>query len=366
MQMLAIDAAHKDALFGTVTGIGALAAVIVNPVAGLLSDRTSGRFGRRHPWTLGGAVLGVAALAALSGQHTVAGVAICWVLAQSGLNAMLASLTAGVPDRVPVPQRALVSGWVGMCQVAGLVIGSILVIALGLTWQTGYLVIAVLVLPMTLPFVLRSHDDRLPRENRPPAHLVAGWIAAFRDADFSWAWGTRFLVQLGNALGTLYLLYFLRDKVHYAKPDEGLLFLILIYAGALFIAAIISGWLSDRAGKRKRYVIASGVVMSVGAAILAVLSTFPAAMAAAVFMGAGYGIYVAVDVALVTEVLPSAAARGKDLGVINIANSAPQVLAPFVAAPIVTSLGGYPMLYLLTAVSSLLGGVLVRQIKSVA
>jgi MFS family permease len=88
-------------------------------------------------------------------------------------------------------------------------------------------------------------------------------------------------------------------------------------------------------------------------------------MAAAAVLGAGYGIYLAVDQALITQVLPGAAGRAKDLGIINIANSAPQVLAPAIAAPIVATLGGYPVLYAVTAVVSLFGGVLVYKIRSV-
>jgi hypothetical protein len=88
-------------------------------------------------------------------------------------------------------------------------------------------------------------------------------------------------------------------------------------------------------------------------------------MVAAGIMGGGYGIYLAVDNALVTQVLPAVRDRAKDLGVVNIASSAPQVLAPAIAAPIVRSLGGYPVLYFLTAIVTLLGGVFVYRIRSV-
>ena len=80
----------------------------------------------------------------------------------------------------------------------------------------------------------------------------------------------------------------------------------------------------------------------------------------------GFGVYLSVDFALLTEVLPNARDRGKDLGVINIANSLPQVLAPAIAAPIVKHLGGYPVLYLLASAVTLLAGVLVTRIRSVA
>jgi len=88
-------------------------------------------------------------------------------------------------------------------------------------------------------------------------------------------------------------------------------------------------------------------------------------MVAAGVMGGGYGIYLAVDNALVTQVLPAARDRAKDLGVVNIASSLPQVVAPAIAAPIVRSLGGYTELYLLTAIVTLLGGIFVYRIRSV-
>ena len=76
-------------------------------------------------------------------------------------------------------------------------------------------------------------------------------------------------------------------------------------------------------------------------------------------------MFLAVDFALLTQVLPSAADRGKDLGVINIANSSPQVVAPLIAAPVVLYLGGYTTLFMLSAVIGLLGAVFVVKIKQV-
>jgi MFS family permease len=102
VQIEAIDPARKETMLAIVTALGAAAAVVFNPLAGALSDRTTARFGRRHGWTVGGAALGAAALVLLSQQHTILGVALGWIAAQICLNATLASLTAAVPDRVPV------------------------------------------------------------------------------------------------------------------------------------------------------------------------------------------------------------------------------------------------------------------------
>lgn len=371
-QIEQIAPANKEAMLGWVTGLGALAALIANPLAGALSDRTglrlSGRsLGRRHPWTLGGALLGAFGLVLLAGQHTIVGVALCWIGAQVCLNAMLATLTAAVPDRVPVDQRGAVSGWVGIPQVAGLALGVVLVTAVVSGTTAGYLTVAALTVLLALPFVLSTQDDHLPREHLPPRRqLLSGfWISPRRYPDFAWAFGTRFAIQLGNAIGTLYLLYFLTDAVKLADPEGGVLVLIVVYTLAMISTTVAGGALSDRCGRRKIFVIGSGVVMAVAALLLAIWPTWPGAVVAAAILGGGFGIYVSVDGALITQVLPGAAGRAKDLGVINIANSAPQVLGPAISAPIVVHLGGYPVLYAVGAAVTLLGGVLVTRIRSV-
>jgi MFS family permease len=129
--------------------------------------------------------------------------------------------------------------------------------------------------------------------------------------------------------------------------------------------AMLGGWLSDRVGKRKIFVIWSGVLIAIAATLLAIWPTWPVAMVASVLFGAGFGVYLAVDTALVTQVLPAATDRAKDLGVINIAPSASQALGPVLAAPVVAYLGGYPTLFILTALTTLAGAVAVVKIRSV-
>ncbi|MGD0018966.1 MAG: MFS transporter [Candidatus Limnocylindrales bacterium] len=373
-QLEAIDPINKVFWLSVVTGLGALVAVVANPLAGALSDRTTLRFGRRNPWTLGCAIAGALALVALSQASAVWLVLVGWCLAQASLNGMLASLTAMVPDQVPVEQRGEVSAWVGIPGPVGLVIGVALVTSVVTGIVAGYTVIAIFVFVAAVPLVLAVRDERLPRAFRPSfswRSFIAGfWIDPRVHPDFGWAWITRFLVSLGNSLGTLYLLYFLKDAVHYeqrygGKADDALLVLILIYTACLLVTAIAGGIWSDRVKRRKVFVMVATGIMAAGAVVLAILQTWEAAIVAAAVMGAGYGTYLAVDQALITQVLPAAESRAKDLGVINIANSLPQVLGPAMAGPVIAGLGGYPSLYWLTAVVTLLGAVLVQPIKSV-
>ncbi|GLY97687.1 MFS transporter [Actinoplanes sp. NBRC 103695] len=367
LQIAGLGISGKEAALGWVTGAAAVCSIIAAPLSGMLSDRTRPRlfgrvFGRRHVWTLGGCLTAAIGLAWLGQAPTLLAVGAGWCVAQIGLNAMQASLSAAVPDRVPVPQRGFVSGWVGMPQALGLVLGAVLVTAIFSGVSTGYAVLAVVLVLLGVPFALATPDDPIERAQvvRPTWRIdVRG------NPDFAWAWGTRFLVLLGNALGTLYLLYFLTDRVKVTDPEGGLLILILLYTVGMVVTAVFFGRLSDRTGRRKIFVIWSGVVMAAAALILAIRPTWPAAIVAALLLGLGFGIYLAVDTALITQVLPAASDRAKDLGVINIASSAPQVLGPAISAPLVTHLGGYSTLFGVTAAVMLLGSVLVTRIRSV-
>jgi MFS family permease len=150
------------------------------------------------------------------------------------------------------------------------------------------------------------------------------------------------------------------------KPEFGVLILTGLYAVMVIITSVVGGAISDRMGKRKPLVIASSVVISIAALILAFEPTWTGAIAGAVVLGVGFGAYLAVDFALITQVLPAALDRGRDLGVINIANSLPQVIAPAIASIFVVFWGGYVSLYVAAAVIGLLGAVFVVKIKGVA
>lgn len=357
-----LDSVDKELVFGIVTGAGALAAVFANPVAGLLSDRTTSRFGRRHPWTAGGAVVGAAGLGVLAVAGNVGMMVLGWCLVQVGLNAMLAMLISAIPDRVPVAQRAQTGGFVGISQMAGTVLGAVLVTSIVTGLVAGYVACAVVVLAGAAVFVLCTPDQVLPKEQvrrtRPEF-----WISPRRHPGFVWMWGCHFMVNLGNALGTFYLLFFLKDVVGRADPDGSLLVLMACYGIALAVGALVAGRLSDASGRRKPYVVVAVVLMAVAALILVVWPTWAGALVAGPLLGAGFGTYWSVAIALLTQLLPAAADRAKDLGVVNIANSLPQVVAPLLAAGILALLG-YPGLFAASALATGLAGVFLSRVST--
>ncbi len=369
-QAEAIDAVHKETVLALVTGLGAAVSTVLNPVWGAFSDRTVLRIGRRLPWVLGGLVVGVVAMVVLSQATTVLAMCVGWCLAQGGLNAMLAAITATVPDQVPVLQRGAVGGWLAIAQTLGVVLGSGIAMATG-SIAAGYLTTAGLLVVLSLPYCLDSRDVALAPEDRPPFDAMrfgrSFWVSPREHPDFAWAWITRFLMNLANALLLLYLLYYLQDAVDLSRKaaEAGVFRLTLLYAVLTVVTAILGGLWSDRLARRKVFVTVSGYVIAAALLLLAFVHSYPGAYVGAAILGIGFGIYTAVDFALITQVLPTDADRAKDLGVINIANALPQVLAPGVAALVLGLGAGYPTLYVLAALAAVLGSFLVRRIVGV-
>ncbi|MFB8765186.1 MFS transporter [Nocardiopsis alba] len=365
--------AGKETVLAWVTGVGAAMAMIATPLIGALSDRTTGPLGRRRPWVLAGAVLGAAGLIVLGRQESVTGILLGWSFVQTALSCLNATLLAAVPDHVPRSQRGAVSGWVGVPQSAGVVAAVVLVTVVVTEIAPGYTLIGLFTLACALPFALLSPDPPLPRSARPAwgALLRDLWVSPRRHPDFAWAFLTRFLIGTGNAMFILYLLYFLRDAVGYeerfpgSSAADGLLTLILVYTAAVVATTVVAGIVSDRLGRRRVMVCLAGVVMGVPAFMVAASPEWSTLLVGAVVLGVGFGIFLSVDNALVTEVLPTASGRAKDLGIVNIAGVGPQVIAPALAGPIVVHLGGYPVLYAVCGLVSLLGAAAVWRIEGV-
>ncbi|AEG44464.1 MFS transporter [Isoptericola variabilis] len=362
------------AALGMVTSVAAVMALVANPVAGRISDRTTSRWGRRRPWMVAGSLVFVAGMATIAAAPNVALVLVGWLLGQLGGNFVLAPMLATIADQVPRDQRGGVAANVGIMQSVG-VLGATYVAS----WFTGNMfllfvpsavvaAICVLVYCWVLP-------DQQVQVRREPNGLLAFvrtfWVNPLQHPDFAFAWWSRFCVMLATFLFIVFRLFFLRDQVglDVGEATSVIATGVLIYTVATVVAAKVGGWLSDRTGRRKVFVIVSTAVFAVGTYLLTHVSTVGQFYALEALLGAALGVYVAVDMALVVDVLPNADDSAKDLGVMNIANAAPQSVAGALGA-ILLGLGAgnndnYPMLFLGAGVIALVGALVVLPIKKV-
>jgi MFS family permease len=370
LQLADADPAHKVRDFGLVNGVAGVAALIALPVFGALCDRTRSRWGRRRVWVAGGVlvyVVGLLLTGLAGGWIAIAG---AWLVAQLGMYAAMAGLTATIADQVPPEHRGAISAAVYGPQALGIVVGLGLVTALGgeSGIGIGYVALAVVLALTALPWVLRAREGVPGSGERPRslgAALTAMWEAPLRSHDYAWAFAGRLLVNLGNALGTTYLLYFLTDDLRVDDPEGSLLVLTLVYLAATVAATWGGGILSDRTGRRRVFVAGAAVLQAAACAVLVAAPSWPSALIAGLLLGAGYGCYTSVDQALVTQVLPDLQTVAGDLGVMNVAVVAPQALAPLLASLVIAELGGYGVLFGLAGAITVLGALSVARIRTV-
>ncbi len=354
--------------------LGAVTSLLVYPLAGAFSDRTTLRIGRRRPYIIGGVLVGAVMLLLLANTHSLLPLALEWILTGASINVALAGLITIIADRVPYRQRALISAFIGISIPLSNTLGAILVSRVA-SIPVSYYTIVVLLVVIIGVFMLTLRDIPLPKDVIPPfqfgSFLKGFWISPRQYPNFAWAWFTRFLLVLSYVGINSYLLYYLQDVIHYSNlfPGRpvtlGFTAFQSYFFVALFIASLCVGYLSDRSQRRKGFVIAAGIIMAVALFTLAFFSSWTTVLVAAVVLGFGYGIYTAVDIALVIAVLPSARDRGKDMGIVNIASTLPQVIAPLVGLFLVSTLHNYLLFYAFAGVAALLGALLIPRIKSV-
>ncbi|MET7926999.1 MFS transporter [Streptomyces sp. NPDC005349] len=366
-----VDPDSKTTSLGVISAVGAFGAMLANPVAGALSDRTHGRFGRRAPWMAGGSLLGGLSLIALGLGNNLLWIGVAWTLAQIFLNGLQAPLTAVIPDRTPEHRRGVFSSAAGLAQMLGATLGTAAAAAFANELGLGFAVFGVLVIIGTAIFLLLNKEPAAHAPEGGPfrwkTFLAGFWVSPRRHPDFAWAFAGRFFLILGYYCVFSYQLYILDDYLDLTRDRANHLVPLLSMAmlPGMIVMIVVSGPWSDRVGRRKPFVIASSIGMAVALALPLTLRSEASMFAYAVISGCAFGMYMAVDTALMTQVLPRPDEAAKDMGVLNIANALPQALAPAVAAAVIGVLGGYSALFVAGIVLVALGALSVLPIRKV-
>jgi MFS family permease len=351
--------------------VGAIAALVGNPIFGALSDRTRSRFGRRRPYLVGGVLAGFAALALMGQAPSITLVGVGWCLAQLAYNAVLAALVAIVPDRIPASQRGTVVGILGVCMPVGQIVGTWLVqlfadnLTLALLVPGAIGVAGVLALTFVLP-------DTLPAQAALESQGAPGRSRHFdllAHRDFLWAWSSRVLFVMGSIFLQVYQPFLLLDGLGFRAVEVPRLIFrsTLVQAAMVVMWSLIAGRLSDRTGRRKPIAMVGSVIQGLGLWLIAIAPTYTTFLFGIALTGMGHGVYEGVNLALVTEVLPDRARHAaKDLGLLNITNTLPQVVAPLAAPAILAMSGGdYMLLFLVAGAIPLMGTALLSPVRSV-
>ncbi|MGH2357844.1 MAG: MFS transporter [Candidatus Limnocylindria bacterium] len=382
------DAAHPQAglYISIVTTIGVVIAIFVQPTMGAISDHTRSRLGRRKPYIIAGTIMDLLFLTlaawAFWNQSYIPFVVAVGLL-QFSSNFAQGPYQGYVPDLVPSKQVGVASGLLGAANIAGNIIGPALALlfigvlptALGFPEVSLGLFVAIAAVEVVtmLITVIWVPDRSAPETTLSLAQRArSAWgTDILAERDFVWVMVSRLLVLTGLVTLQAFAVFFL-ENVHGMTPDEalGAAFPILIVtAVAALIAAVPGGQISNRIG-RKPVLYTAIAVGTAGGLVIAFAPEYWMVVGAAVPIGICSGVFLGVDWALMTDIIPKAQS-GRYMGISNIAVAG--------AGPIGTTVGGllvfavilasadtafaWRALFVLMAAELLLGALALRRVR---
>lgn len=378
----AVGNAQQAVALSLLSAVGAVIALVAQPLTGAASDRTSSMLGRRRPYVLLAGVIYVTGMIALAWSPGLLVFVIGFLLAQVAANVGTAAYQGLLPDRVPLEQRGAASGYLGMMTILGNV-GSLVVAAallanvapgpgLASTVRSGatiFYVIGIAVLVVGTAITVIGIREEPPRDAVPRPQWIELWISPLRYDNFRWVFLTRVSVMLGLTLFLTFIEYYFANVAHVSNFVQSTAAVALLALGGAVIGALTLGTVSDRIGRVGIVAVASGL-MTVAALAFVIAPTIPLWPLGLVF-GVGYGAYTSVDWALAVDSLPVLSAAGKDMGVWSIASNLPAVLAPLLGGAVIgeaSTIGisteaAYRSVFGLAAVFLLLGALFVFKVQ---
>ena len=325
----------------------ALISIVVQPTIGSISDYTESRWGRRKPYIVIGTVLDVVFLAGIATANNVLALAAFVALLSFSTNVARGPFQGYVPDLVPDRQVGMASAMVGLMQVLGNVTGFVLVTVavLGGRLEAAIAAVAVIEFVTMLAVVIRVGRGQppKPRNGRSWRSVAAEtWgTDILRERSYVWLLTSRFFFLMGGAMLVNYILAYLKQAHGLAQDpanQANLTMLVLIIVGSV-VAIVPGARLSDRIG-RKPVIYGSCAIGLTGIVIAALAPTVPVAIVGATLFGVSAGTFLAVDWALMTDIIPKAAS-GRYMGLSNVATTSSTLFAVATGGLVLDAVNGW-------------------------
>ena len=356
-----VGSAQKGTFLGLLVSVGLVVAIVVQPVMGGVSDRTRARWGRRRPFMLIGSLASALFLLLMAAVSTYALLFAVVILLQVSSNSAHGPYQGIIPDLVPQNRRGRASGFFGLANYLGILLGALIAGQFLDRGQPGnYLFVAAAVLAVVAVVSALSIREE-PLQEKPEFSGVASEfrtrVAELRKRPgFAWILFSRLFFFMGLLAADQILLFFVRERLGIVE-NAGLsvtmaLGVLLIVAGAFTAPA---GWLSDRTDRRK-LIIAACSVGVVASLVLLFTNNFPTLLVGFALLGAAVGIFIVADWALAIDLIPDPRAPGLYMGLTNLATGGGDALASLSAGIVLDTFNGIQPLLGYTAVFLMMAG----------
>jgi len=372
-----VPEAQKNTYLGILTFTGLALAVLIQPIVGAISDRSSFRLGRRRPFILVGTLLALLFLPSIGLANNFALMLLGYCLLQCASNIAQGPFQAFIPDLVPSHRKGVASGVKNLIEIlVGVVFVRVVAYFLDMYTTQGaerwlWLAIGfpgVVLLGAMIATIIAVKET--PQANTQTGtfknKVNAYHIDIRKNRDFVWFLVSRLFILM--ALGTLqsFALYYLKDVVQVENPAGAAGNLIVAIGICLLITAYPAGYLSDKFG-RKPVIIISGFVGILGIAALFFAHNQIDVMISGGLLGISAGMFLPSNWALATDIVPKGE-EARYLGLTNMATAGAGALARLIG-PVIDFLNaqriglGYSTMLGVCMLYLVLGSVMVIKIR---
>lgn len=331
--------------------VAVVMAIVIQPTIGSISDYTISRWGRRKPYIFIGAVLDVVFLTGLAASQVYLSVMAFLVLLQFSSNFAQGPFQGYIPDLVPSRQVGLASALVGVMSVLGVIAGQSLA-STGISsdptrpddFTIPTIAVGIIELATAIGTIVWVREGRAARSRDGRSwRSIAGeaWgTDVFRERSFVWLVASRLFFLMGvSVIYNLSVIYLERSLT--LTPDEQKFWIpvtSVVIGGSILTITIPAARLSDRFG-RKLLIYSACLLGVVGMTALALAPGVLVAETGILLVAVGAGAFLAVDWALMTDIIPKASS-GRYMGMSNVATASAGALALVVGGPLVDIVGG--------------------------
>jgi MFS family permease len=324
--------------------------ILVQPTVGMISDYTTSRWGRRKPYIAIGASLDVLFIIGFALSNTYLSLVAFLALLQFSSNFAQGPFQGYVPDLVPEQQVGTASALLGAMQTVGFVIGGAIVTLALLAggdhpdYAIPTIVVGLIEFATAMGTLRWVREGGEPRKRRGRSWLQiarSAWATdILKERSFVFLVLSRLMFFAGvNAMLGFWVI-FVDRTMHLSNAEQGVLYPVtqLVIALVTAVATIPSARISDRVG-RKPVIYVASAIGGVGLLVMAIAPTFLVFLLGAAILSAASGTFLAVDWALMTDIIPKAAS-GRYMGISNIAVAAAGALAGALVGPVMDAVGG--------------------------
>ncbi|MBN1954251.1 MAG: MFS transporter [Anaerolineae bacterium] len=363
-----VPESRKNSYLGGLTFAGLVLAMIVQPLAGALSDRSRCRWGRRRPWMLAGTASSLLFLSLIPLAESFWSLLAIYLALQLASNVAHGPAQGLIPDLLPEERRGLGAGIKNLFDMLGLIAASVVA---GRLIEGGQKALAVAVIGGGVAI---SAATTLLATPEPPTSAAAAsprtplfQVDLRRFPNYTRLIVSRFFILVGIYAVQGFAQYFIRDRLAVPNPAEVTGSLMAVIGLALTAIVFPAGFLSDRLGRRSLN-LGGGGLAALGIFLLVFARSVAALYVFAAVIGLAAGIFVSTNWAWATDLIPPQEA-GKYLGFSNLATAGAGA-ASRLAGPLIDAVNnlrpgdylGYPLLFLLASASAVLGTLLLLRV----